>query len=87
MNMYLVWPLWVISIILAIILSFAALEAYALKNHVPTFSRFVWEITVDHPAIIVIFVGVLGFVLGFLSCHFWWGGMISFAPVKKLLGG
>ena len=83
--MTLVWPLWVLSIIGATIGSFAWLESYALKNDKDTFSRFVWTLTANQPWIVVLFVGILAFILGFLACHFWWGGIVSFAPVKKVL--
>lgn len=87
MNMYFVWPLWFLSIIVATISSFGVLEDYALRTGRPTLSRFVWELTASQPWVVILTVAVVAFVLGFLSCHFWWGGMISFAPVKKWLGG
>lgn len=86
MNMYVVWPLWAISIVAAIFTSFGALETYALKTGRPTLSRFIWELTATQPWIVVLTVGIIGFILGFLSCHFWWGGIISFAPVNKTIG-
>ena len=87
MNMYLVWPVWLLSIIGATAVSFGVLEAYAIRHDVPTLSRFIWEASVNYLVWVIIFVGVAGFIAGFLTCHFWWGGIVSFAPVKKMLGG
>lgn len=58
------WTVW----LLAIVLSFALLETYALQHDRATFSRYVWEISQAWPPL-PFFVGLL---VGFLACHFWW---------------
>ena len=69
-----IWASW----ILLIAVSFSALEGYALIENTSTLSRFVWTITAAFPPIPFI----AGFLAGFLCCHFWWGGIVPFAPVK-----
>jgi len=69
-----IWTSW----ILLIVVSFAGLEGYALLDNTTTLSRFVWTITAAFPPIPYI----AGFLSGFLVCHFWWGGIVPFAPVK-----
>lgn len=84
MKMIYIWPLWLIAYVLIGIISFGVLESYALKTGEPTLSRFVWELTAAQPWIVILFVGVFGFLAGFLTCHFWWGGAISFAPITGI---
>lgn len=71
--MILVWVAW----LLVLIVSFAALETYALRTNHTTLSRFVWIITHRFPLLPFI----IGFVVGVLACHFWWGGIVAFDPV------
>lgn len=70
-----IWASW----LLLLIGSFAGLEGYALYDHTTTLSRFVWDMTAAFPPLPF----VAGFLAGFLCCHFWWGGIVPFAPVKK----
>src|SRR5258707_11118581 len=70
------WVAW----ILLIAASFAGLEWYALAyGTIPTLSRVIWILTFAWPPLPF----VIGFVVGFLACHFWWGGITSFRPVQK----
>lgn len=75
MNMKLVWSIW----LLAIAGSFAGFEGYALATGHETLSRWTWELSKAWPPY-PFFVGLL---VGFLACHFWWGGIVPFAPVNK----
>jgi hypothetical protein len=70
-----VWALW----LLFLVVSFACLEGYALYDDTTTLSRFVWSATAAFPPLPF----VAGFLGGFLCCHFWWGGIVAFLPVKK----
>jgi hypothetical protein len=74
MNMFVVWTLFLAGIILI----FAGLEGYALANNQPTLSRYVWTLSKEWPP----FPYFVGFACGFLTCHFWWGGIVSFRPVS-----
>lgn len=77
MNMIWVWPIWLVFIAV----SFAGFETYALASGQTTLSRFVWELSeVWKP-----FPWFVGFLTGFLVCHFWWGGSVTFAPVGKAI--
>jgi hypothetical protein len=68
MKWALVWVVW-----LALIIgSFAFLEGYALEHGTWTLSRFVWETSAAFPP----FGYIVGFITGFLACHFWWGGIV-----------
>ncbi len=58
-------------------LSFGVGEAYALANRRTTLSRYVWNLSKAWPP----FPFFAGFLAGFLACHFWWGGIVPFAPV------
>ena len=60
------WLAW----LMAIIVSFAALERYALRTNTNTLSRTVWKITRAWPP----FPWVFGLVVGFLADHFFWPG-------------
>jgi hypothetical protein len=68
-----VWAGWLIFLIV----SFAAFEGWALKTGHMTLSRFTWTATKAFPPLPF----VAGFLAGFLCCHFWWGGIVTFAPV------
>ena len=71
--MTLYWLLW-ITIPLVM---FIAGESYALLRGKATLSRSVWTLSRAWPP----FPFFVGFVVGFLACHFWWGGIVAFAPV------
>lgn len=75
MRWAIVWTVW----LLLIVGTFAGLETYALQHDTWTLSRFVWETSAAFPA----FPWIAGFITGFLVCHFWWGGIVSFKPVEK----
>jgi hypothetical protein len=75
MNMNIVWTAW---LFLLLPLSFGIFEAYALMTGRTTLSRYVWTISKAWPP----FPFVAGFLTGFLACHFWWGGIVPFAPVQ-----
>lgn len=68
-----VWTLWG----LFFIVSFALLEGFALKTNRTTLSRYVWIASKAWPPLPFI----VGFVVGFLACHFWWGGIVHFDAV------
>jgi len=70
--MELFWWFWV----LLIAVSFGAFEAFALRTGRATLSRTVWDTTKAWPPLPFI----AGGVAGFLACHFWWGGIVCFAP-------
>ncbi len=69
------WAVW----LLFLIVSFTFLEGFSLIHGTETLSRFVWKLTLAWPPLPY----VVGFVGGFLCCHFWWGGIVPFKPVKK----
>jgi hypothetical protein len=73
MNMTIIWAAWLV----VIAVSFAGFEGYALMTGRKTLSRWTWEISKAWPP----YPFVCGFLVGFLACHFWWGGIVSFAPV------
>jgi hypothetical protein len=75
MNMKLVWAAW----LFVIAASFAGFETYALTHDQMTLSRWVWTVSAAFPP----FGWFAGFLTGFLTCHFWWGGIVSFAPTKQ----
>jgi hypothetical protein len=75
MKWNIVWTLWLI----AIVVSFACFEGFALATGGTTLSRYVWNLSAAFPP----FPYFAGFITGFLAAHFWWGGIVSFAPVKK----
>ena len=72
--MTLYWTVW----LFVIVLTFATAEAYALWKGKQTLSRYVWTVSKAWPP----FPYVAGFITGFLACHFWWGGIVCFAPVQ-----
>lgn len=75
MKGYWKWAAW----LLLIAVSFSVMEGYSLYDNTATLSRFVWTVSSYFPA----FPWIAGFITGFLVCHFWWGGIVPFAPVKK----
>jgi hypothetical protein len=69
------WTLW----LLAIGVSFAIFEGYAIKTGNTTLSRFVWTLSKAWPP----FPWVVGLITGFVAAHLWWGGaLICYAPVQ-----
>jgi hypothetical protein len=72
MNLY--WTIWLFVLLP---LSFGVGEAYALANRRTTLSRYIWNLSKAWPP----FPFFAGFLAGFLACHFWWGGIVPFAPV------
>lgn len=75
MRWNILWTGW----LLFIVSSFAAFEGYALISGGTTLSRYVWNLSAAWPP----FPFVAGFLTGFLACHFWWGGVVSFSITKK----
>ncbi len=73
-----IWTLW----LLAIVVSFSLLEGLAIVEDGMTLSRFVWKINNAFP----VFGFICGLIVGFLACHFWYGGQVSFAPMLRKLG-
>ena len=69
------WAFW----LFLLVASFSIMEGWSLHENTSTLSRFVWTLTADFPPLPFI----AGFLAGFLCCHFWWGGIVAFAPVKK----
>ena len=69
------WAAW----LLAFVASFSLMEGWSLYDDTSTLSRFVWNVTAAFPPTPF----VAGFLAGFLCCHFWWGGIVPFAPVNK----
>ena len=68
------WIVWLFFLVV----SFTFLEGFSLIHGTETFSRFVWDLTIAWPPLPYI----TGFIGGFLCCHFYWGGIVSFKPVK-----
>lgn len=68
---------WTIFI-LAFVTILAVMEAYALRKNKTTLSRYVWKASQAWPPLPF----VVGAIVGFLACHFWWGGIVHFDPVK-----
>ena len=60
----------------ALFVIWAAAEIYALKTGRETLSRYVWNLTAVFPLLPFI----VGLVVGGLAVHFFWGGVICFAP-------
>lgn len=69
------WALWVFLIAA----SFAGFETLALMTGTPTLSRSVWTWSQAFPLLPFL----AGLLAGGLAVHFWWGGIVSFAPVGK----
>jgi len=74
MNMGITWAIW----LGVIVISFAGFETYALKTNRMTLSRWVWTVSKAWPP----FPWIAGVLTGFLAAHFWWGGIVCFAPVQ-----
>ncbi len=72
--MNVVWTVW----LLLIVASFAGFEGFALANKRTTLSRYIWTLSKAWPP----FPWLAGVITGFLACHFWWGGIVFFAPVN-----
>jgi len=72
--MTIIWAAWWILIFV----SFGALEAYALSTNRTTLSRWVWTASKAFPLLPFI----VGFVIGVLACHFFWGGITSFESIS-----
>ena len=67
-----VWAGW-----LALIgITFAIAEGYAIVAGKSTLSRFVWNLSKSFP----LFPWIVGVLVGVLAAHFWWGGVVCFAP-------
>ena len=71
MNIY--WSIWLFVLLP---LTFAGGEAYALHTGRTTLSRFIWNLSKAFP----LFPFLAGLLTGGLAVHFWWGGVVSFAP-------
>ena len=69
------WTIWLFVFLPA---SFGLAEAYALWKGKTTLSRYIWTFSKAWPP----FPWLAGFITGFLVCHFWWGGIVPFAPVQ-----
>lgn len=75
MKWNIIWTVW----ILTIAVSFAVFEGIALSTNGTTLSRYIWNMSAAFPPL-PFFVG---FGVGFLASHFWWGGIVSFSSVKE----
>lgn len=69
--MLIYWTLWLFVLLP---LSFGVAEAYALRTGRPTLSEYIWRLSKAWPP----FPFVVGFLIGFLTCHMWWGGVTCF---------
>lgn len=74
MTGYWKWAAW----LLLIVVSFSVMEGYSLYDNTATLSRFVWTVTYYFPLL----PWIVGVLVGGLAVHFWWGGIVPFAPVK-----
>jgi hypothetical protein len=63
-----IWTFW----LAIIVVSFIAFEGYALANGKTTLSRYTWDLTKAWPPLPLI----VGLLIGFVTCHFWWGGSL-----------
>jgi hypothetical protein len=63
-----VWTFWIAGIVA----SFMAFEGYALSHGKTTLSRYTWDLTKAWPPLPLL----VGFGMGFVTCHFWWGGSL-----------
>jgi hypothetical protein len=70
-----IWSGWLITFVFL----FAIFEGYALATGGTTLSRYVWEFSAAWPPLPFF----AGFLAGFLACHWWWGGIVPFVPIKK----
>jgi hypothetical protein len=69
-----IWTGW----LFALVASFAALEAYAIIKNKKTLSRTVWTWSKNFPLL----PWIAGVLCGGLAVHFWWGGVMCFAPIQ-----
>jgi hypothetical protein len=60
----LIWTGW----LLAVAVSFAVIEGLAMASGGTTLSRYVWEVSLAWPPLLVLY----GMVVGGLAVHFWW---------------
>lgn len=70
-----IWSAW----LLALIVTFAVLEGYALARGKLTLSRYTYDISASWPLSIFL----LGLLAGGLAVHFWW----HFCPPGSVTGG
>jgi hypothetical protein len=71
--------MWIWTVFLAVVVvTFAVLEANALHTGRPTLSRYVWTLSKAWPPL----PWFAGGLTWFLAAHFWWGGIVCFAPVQ-----
>lgn len=75
MNTPLYWTVWLFA---GIPITFGLAEAYAIWKGKMTLSRYVWTISKNFP----LFPWIAGVLTGGLAVHFWWGGIVCFAPVQ-----
>jgi hypothetical protein len=68
------WSVW----LAVIVFSFALFEGLALYRGTPTLSRYVWTLSKAFP----LFPWFAGVLTGGLAVHFFWGGIVCFAPVQ-----
>lgn len=71
---YWLWACW----LLFLVVSFAIFEGLALYRGTPTLSRSVWTWSKNFPLLPFL----AGLLAGGLAVHFWWGGIVCFAPVQ-----
>lgn len=71
------WKYWTGWLFFLLPVTFGLAEAVALATGQETLSRYIWTISAAWPP----FEWLCGFITGFLVCHFWWGGIVAFAPV------
>ena len=65
------WVFWV----LGIGITFGIAETFAIRTGRATLSRTVWNVSAAFPP----FPWIVGVLVGFLACHFWWGGAVCFS--------
>lgn len=66
----LTWTIW----LFLVVVSFAGLETWKVATGGTTLSRYIWNLSRAFPP----FGWFAGFLTGFLVCHFWWGGAVTF---------
>ena len=69
---------WTIYVFILLPVVFAIGETYALMTGRQTLSRYIWTLSKNFP----LFPWIVGVLVGGLAVHFFWGGIICFAPVK-----
>lgn len=70
---------WIVYLVVFLGIGFVVGETIALATGGITLSRFVWMVSAAFPP----FGFFMGFIAGFLACHFWWGGAVAFEPLVK----